>query len=154
MGRGDGGAENTGVSFNGLLGLEEGNRATLRKLGPWYTGPDAASKRLEFAVAANARINWTNAMTLGSVAVLVGTELVGAGGAAGWAIGGLFQLGDLMTHILEAVFVLSALSALYAFLKPRSLTSRLRSLGSARLSQRSPRAPLARPPSRKVRSSA
>jgi hypothetical protein len=68
-------------------------------------------------VAANARINWTNATTLGSVAVLVGTELVGAGGAAGWAIGGLFQLGETVTHILEAVFVLSALSALYAFLK-------------------------------------
>ena len=66
---------------------------------------------------APARILWTNAVTLGSVAVLVGTELVGAGGAAGWAIGGLFQLGDTLTHILEAVLVLGALSALYAFLK-------------------------------------
>ena len=35
-----------------------------------------------------------NASTLASVAVLVGTEFVGAGAAAGWAIGGLFQLGD------------------------------------------------------------
>ena len=33
-----------------------------------------------------------------SVAVLVGTELVGAGAAAGWAIGGLFQLGELVTQ--------------------------------------------------------
>ena len=33
-----------------------------------------------------ARILWTNAVTLGSVAVLVGTEL--RGGGAGWAIGG------------------------------------------------------------------
>ena len=39
-------------------------------------------------------INWTNAVTLLSVAILVGTELVGAGAAAGWAIGGLFQLGE------------------------------------------------------------
>ena len=41
-----------------------------------------------------APINWTNAATLISVAILVGTELVGAGAAAGWAIGGLFQLGE------------------------------------------------------------
>jgi hypothetical protein len=62
-------------------------------------------------------INWTNAVTLGSVAVLVGTELVGAGFAAGWAIGGLFQLGDLLTHALEAVLVLIALTGLSYFLR-------------------------------------
>ena len=66
---------------------------------------------------AKAPINWTNATTLVSVAVLVGTELVGAGSAAGWAIGGLFQLGATLTHILEAALVLAALSGLYAFLK-------------------------------------
>jgi len=68
-------------------------------------------------LAANAPINWTNATTLASVGVLVGTELVGAGGAAGWAIGGLFQLGDALTHVLEAVFILSALTGLYYFLR-------------------------------------
>jgi hypothetical protein len=68
-------------------------------------------------VAAKASINWTNARTLASVAVLVGTELVGAGGAAGWAIGGLFQLGDVLTHILEAIFILMALTGLYYFLR-------------------------------------
>ncbi len=57
-------------------------------------------------MAVSRPINWTNAVTLGSVAVLVGTELVGAGVAAGWAIGGLFLLGDLVTHALEAMFVL------------------------------------------------
>ena len=62
-------------------------------------------------------INWTNAVTLGSVAVLVGTELVGAGVAAGWAIGGLFQLGDLLTHALETAFVLLALTGLFYFLR-------------------------------------
>ena len=64
-----------------------------------------------------APINWTNAATLISVAILVGTELVGAGAAAGWAIGGLFQLGDLITHGLEAVFILSALIGLFYFLR-------------------------------------
>jgi hypothetical protein len=68
-------------------------------------------------VAAKAPINWTNAVTLASVAVLVGTELVGAGTAAGWAIGGLFQLGDALTHVLEVVFILMALTGLYYFLR-------------------------------------
>jgi hypothetical protein len=68
-------------------------------------------------LADSSPINWTNAVTLGSVAVLVGTELVGAGFAAGWAIGGLFQLGDLFTHALEAVLVLIALTGLSYFLR-------------------------------------
>ena len=59
----------------------------------------------------------TNAVTLASVAVLVGTELVGAGVAAGWAIGGLFQLGDLITHALETALVALALTGLYYFLR-------------------------------------
>jgi len=68
-------------------------------------------------VASARPINWTNAVTLISVGVLVGTELVGAGVAAGWAIGGLFQLGDLITHALEAVLVLGALTGLFYFLR-------------------------------------
>jgi hypothetical protein len=62
-------------------------------------------------------INWTNAMTLISVAILVGTELVGAGAAAGWAIGGLFQLGEPVTRALEGVLILSALTGLFYFLR-------------------------------------
>jgi hypothetical protein len=68
-------------------------------------------------LAGAAPINWTNATTLISVAILVGTELVGAGAAAGWAIGGLFQLGEPITHILEGVLVLTALTGLTYFLR-------------------------------------
>ncbi len=64
-----------------------------------------------------APINWTNAVTLFSVAILVGTELIGAGAAAGWAIGGLFQLGEPITHILEGVLILAALTGLTYFLR-------------------------------------
>jgi hypothetical protein len=64
-----------------------------------------------------APINWTNTMTLLSVAILVGTELVGAGAAAGWAIGGLFQLGEPLTRALEAVLILTALTGLFYFLR-------------------------------------
>lgn len=64
-----------------------------------------------------APINWTNAMTLICVAILVGTELVGAGAAAGWAIGGLFQLGEPITRLLEAALILTALTGLFYFLR-------------------------------------
>jgi hypothetical protein len=67
-------------------------------------------------VHAKGSINWINVLTIVSVAVLVGTEFVGAAGAAGWAIGGLFQLGELITHILEGVLVLAALFGLTRFL--------------------------------------
>jgi hypothetical protein len=67
--------------------------------------------------AASKPINWRNALTLLSVAILVGTELVGAGAAAGWAIGGLFALGEPFTHILQGLLVLSALTGLYYFLR-------------------------------------
>ncbi len=67
--------------------------------------------------AASRPINWTNALTMFSIAVLVGTELVGAGAAAGWAIGGLFALGEPITHILEGMLVLAALTGLFYFLR-------------------------------------
>jgi hypothetical protein len=68
-------------------------------------------------LAEAAPINWTNATTLISVAILVGTELVGAGAAAGWAIGGLFQLGETITRALEAFLILAALTGLFYFLR-------------------------------------
>ena len=66
---------------------------------------------------AKGSINWINVLTIVSVAVLVGTELVGAAGAAGWAIGGLMGLGETLTHALEGVFILCALIGLYFFLR-------------------------------------
>src|ERR1700735_1341823 len=69
----------------------------------------------ERALADVAPINWTNAVTLLSVAILVGTELVGAGAAAGWAIGGLFQLGETITRSVEGVLFLTALTGLFYF---------------------------------------
>ena len=64
-----------------------------------------------------AQINWTNAITLASVAVLVGTEFIGAAAAAAWAIGGLMQLGETFTRLLEGALILIALYALYRFLQ-------------------------------------
>lgn len=66
---------------------------------------------------AGAPINWVNASTLISVAILVGTELVGAGAAAGWAIGGLFGFAAPISHALEGLLILLAFVGLYYFLR-------------------------------------
>jgi hypothetical protein len=62
-------------------------------------------------------INWTNARTLASLAILVGTELVGASWAAGWALGGLFQLDPGVARIIELVFVAIGFFGLYYFMR-------------------------------------
>ncbi len=78
------------------------------------------------ATASVRPINWLNVSTLVSVAILVGTELIGAAAAAGWAIGGLFALGPLITHGLQAVFLLGALTGLFYFLRAATAHERLR----------------------------
>ena len=62
-------------------------------------------------------INWTHLTTLIAVAILVGTELVGASWAAGWALGGLFQLDASISRILEAVFALTGFVGLFFFMR-------------------------------------
>lgn len=47
---------------------------------------------MERAVAEQKPINWRNVVTIFSVAILVGTELIGMTWAAGWALGGLLGL--------------------------------------------------------------
>jgi hypothetical protein len=65
----------------------------------------------------NKPVNWTNFLTLLSVAVLVGTEIVGTAWAAGWALGGWFQLSDTLSRILEVLFILVGLTALFYFMR-------------------------------------
>jgi uncharacterized membrane protein len=62
-------------------------------------------------------INLAHLSTLVAVAILVGTELVGASWAAGWALGGLFQLDPLISHIFEVVFALLGFVGLYFFMR-------------------------------------
>ncbi len=78
------------------------------------------------AAAPQKPINWLNMSTLVSVAILVGTELVGAGAAAGWAIGGLFNLGPAITHALQGLLVLVALTGLFYFLRAAAAHETLR----------------------------
>lgn len=62
-------------------------------------------------------INLVRLSTLVSVAILVGTEMVGASWAAGWAIGGLLQLGPAASRIIESGFALCGFVLLYFFMR-------------------------------------
>jgi hypothetical protein len=62
-------------------------------------------------------INWQNALTIISVAILVGTELVGVSWAAGWALGGLFQLPSWASTIVEVVGGCFGLLLVYYFVR-------------------------------------
>ena len=62
-------------------------------------------------------INWQNALTIISVAILVGTELVGVSWAAGWAIGGLFQLPSWASLVVEIAGGCIGLLLVYYFVR-------------------------------------
>ncbi|HUB63602.1 MAG TPA: hypothetical protein VL996_04020 [Methylocella sp.] len=68
-------------------------------------------------MAQTKKINWLHVSTLTAVAILVGTEMVGASWAAGWALGGLLQLDPLISRIFEIVFALSGFVLLYFFMR-------------------------------------
>jgi Flp pilus assembly pilin Flp len=63
------------------------------------------------------RINMTNLITLISVAILVGTEILGAAVAGGWAVAGLFELDPWMAYGVKGVFAAIGLWVLYKFVR-------------------------------------
>jgi hypothetical protein len=62
-------------------------------------------------------INKTNLLTLVSVTILVGTEFAGISWAAGWALGGMFQLPPLISRGFEGLGVIFGLVCLYYFVR-------------------------------------
>ncbi len=66
---------------------------------------------------AEKRIDWVRASTLVSVVILVGTELVGASWAAGWAIGGLAGLPPSYATVIEWLGIAAGFGGLYAFVR-------------------------------------
>jgi hypothetical protein len=62
-------------------------------------------------------INYLHLSTIVAVAILVGTELVGASWAAGWALGGLFQLDPMVSRALEVFFSVLGFVGLYFFMR-------------------------------------
>ncbi|GGC63744.1 hypothetical protein [Chelatococcus reniformis] len=63
------------------------------------------------------RINWRNLLTLGSLTLLVGTEVMGAAIAGGWAIAGLLELGTTIEYAFMAIFGLVGLWAMVTFVR-------------------------------------
>ncbi|GJE27710.1 hypothetical protein [Methylobacterium organophilum] len=53
-------------------------------------------------------MNTRHLITVLSLMVLVGTEVFAAAISAGWALAGLFELGDTIGHVLMALFSLLA----------------------------------------------
>lgn len=63
------------------------------------------------------KINSLHLSTIIAVGVLVGTEVVGASWAAGWALGGLLQLDPLISRVFEAFFALCGFVLLFYFMR-------------------------------------
>ena len=63
------------------------------------------------------RIHWTNLITVVSAAILIGTEIIGAGFATGWALAGLFGLGDIGAYALQAIFSALACYIIFNFVR-------------------------------------
>ena len=68
-------------------------------------------------MAAPRKIDATRLSTLIAVAILVGTELVGASWAAGWALGGIFGFDPLVSRGFEIAFGLIGFVGLYFFMR-------------------------------------
>ena len=62
------------------------------------------------------RINWLNVTTVVSAAILIGAEVFGAAFAAGWAVANMFSLGELGSHILQALFFLCGVAVMVQFI--------------------------------------
>ncbi|WP_371348415.1 hypothetical protein [Ancylobacter sp. IITR112] len=68
------------------------------------------------------RIRWDNVSTVGSAAILLGAELIGAGLAAGWALAALFEASVMWELIFEGAFALLAIYGIYRFvMKAKSI---------------------------------
>lgn len=81
-------------------------------------------------MAAKGTINTRNLLTIVSVGILVGTEIIGVALAAGWAIAGLLQLGDsfgkTVEYSLMGIFVAVGAYALYRFMQRAVLVEPIR----------------------------
>jgi hypothetical protein len=62
-------------------------------------------------------INTRNFTTIICAAILIGTEVFGLAFAAGWAIAGIFELGDVIQYALMGLFALGGLSIMVKFVQ-------------------------------------
>ena len=74
-------------------------------------------KKMAVEAAKKGRVTWMNTLTVVSAAILIGTEVIGAGLATAWAIAGFFSLGDIGAYVLQALFGIGAVAVIVAFLR-------------------------------------
>jgi uncharacterized membrane protein len=72
-------------------------------------------------MADRGRLNWQSLITIVSVLILVGAEVFGVALAAGWAIAGLFELGETVSYVLMGLFSVLGLYAMLMLWR-RSIT--------------------------------
>jgi membrane protein implicated in regulation of membrane protease activity len=65
----------------------------------------------------NRRVNWTNVTTVLSAAILIGAEVFGAAFAGGWALAGLFGLGQYGVWALQVLFFLLGMAVMLSFVR-------------------------------------
>lgn len=63
------------------------------------------------------KVNSRNLVTIISVAILVGTEILGAALALGWAVGGLMELGPTLTNGLIGICLLAGAYVIWRFVR-------------------------------------
>ncbi len=63
------------------------------------------------------KLNPANLRTIISVAILVGTEIIAASLALGWALGGLLNLSDTLRAVLVGACLVLGIYVLYLFLR-------------------------------------
>ena len=66
---------------------------------------------------AGRRIIWTNVVTVMSAAILIGAEVFGAAFAGGWALAGLFHLGDYGVYALQIIFFVFGMFVMATFIR-------------------------------------
>lgn len=65
----------------------------------------------------SSRIHWRNMLTVGGAGILVATEVIAVTWAAGWALGGLLDLPQLLAYGLQVIGVGIGFTASYYFVR-------------------------------------
>ena len=63
------------------------------------------------------QVIWPSVVTVISAAILIGAEVFGAAFAGGWALAGLFHLGDYGGYVLQSLFFLIGLVIMASFIR-------------------------------------
>ncbi|MGE4372241.1 MAG: hypothetical protein AB7E29_04935 [Xanthobacter sp.] len=75
------------------------------------------------------QVNWASVVSVGSATILVLTQVVALAVAAGWALGGLLNIGNMGEVVLMVLFTLIALYGSWRYLRLAVAAEPLRNPG-------------------------